>query len=43
MKFNARLDISHHASPHPFKDADSLTGIHSAMVKFLFVVNRSRI
>jgi hypothetical protein len=37
MRFNARLDTSHHGPPHPFKDAgvvaDSLTGIHSAMVK----------
>jgi hypothetical protein len=45
MRFNARLDTSHHGLPHPCKDAgvvaDSLTGIHSAMVKCLFVVNRS--
>jgi hypothetical protein len=45
MRFNARLDTSHHGSPHLFKDswavADSLTGIHNAMVKWLFVVNRS--
>jgi hypothetical protein len=44
MKFGARLDTSHHGPPHPFKDAgavaDSLTGIHSATVKCLFVVNR---
>jgi hypothetical protein len=37
MRFNARLDMSHHGPPHPFKDggavADTLTGIHSAMVK----------
>jgi hypothetical protein len=37
MRFNARLDASHHGPPHPSKDAgavaDSLTGIHSAMVK----------
>jgi hypothetical protein len=43
MRFNARLD----GPPHPFKGArvvaDSLTGIHSAVVKCLFVVNRSRI
>jgi hypothetical protein len=43
MRFNARLDTSHHGRPHPLKDsgavADSLTGIHSAMC--LFVVNRN--
>jgi hypothetical protein len=43
MKFNARLDTSHHGPPHPYKDAgvvaDSLTGIHSAILKCLFVVN----
>jgi hypothetical protein len=45
MKFNARLDMSHLGPPNPFKDvgvvADSLTGIHNAMVKYPFVVNRS--
>jgi hypothetical protein len=45
MRFNARLDTSHQGPPHPFKDAgvvaDSLTDIHSAMVKWLFSVNRS--
>jgi hypothetical protein len=45
MSFNARLDTSHHGPPHPFKDTgvvvDSLTGIQNAMVKCLFVVNRS--
>jgi hypothetical protein len=45
MKFNARLDTSHHGQPHPFKDAevaaDILTGTHIAVVKCLFVVNRS--
>jgi hypothetical protein len=45
MRFNAHLDTSHHGSPHPYKDAgavaDSLTRIHNAMVKCLFVVNRS--
>jgi hypothetical protein len=39
------MDTSHHRPQHPFKNAgvvaDSLTGIHSAMVKYLFVVNRS--
>jgi hypothetical protein len=34
MRFNARLDTSHHGPPHPCKDAgvvaDSLTGIHNA-------------
>jgi hypothetical protein len=43
MGFNARLGTSHHGPPHPLKDAgivaDSLTGIHNAMVKCLFVVN----
>jgi hypothetical protein len=42
-RFNAHLNTSHHGQPHPFKDAgvvaDSLTGIHNAMVKYLFVVN----
>jgi hypothetical protein len=45
IRFNARLDKSHHGPPFQFKDAgvvvDSLTGIHNAMVKCLFVVNRS--
>jgi hypothetical protein len=45
MRFNAPLDTSHHGPPHPFKDAgvveDSLTGIHNAMVKCLFVDYRS--
>jgi hypothetical protein len=45
MKFNARLDTSDHGPPHAFKGAwvvvDCLTGIHNAMVKCLFVVNRS--
>jgi hypothetical protein len=45
MKFNARLSTSHRGPPHPFKDAgvvaDSLTGLHNAMVKRLFLVNRS--
>jgi hypothetical protein len=37
--------MSHHGPPYLFRDAgvfaDSLTGIHNAMVKYLFVVNRS--
>jgi hypothetical protein len=45
MRFNARLDTSHHGQQHSFKDtlivADSLTGIHNAMVKHLFAINRS--
>jgi hypothetical protein len=45
MRFNARLDTSHHGPQHPFRDAvvvaDSFTGIHNAKVKWLFVVNRS--
>jgi hypothetical protein len=43
MRFNAHLGTYHHGPPHPFKDtgvvADSLTGIHNAMVKYLFVVH----
>jgi hypothetical protein len=43
MRLNARLDTAHHGTPHPLKDAgevaDSLTDIHNAMVKYLFVVN----
>jgi hypothetical protein len=43
MRFNARLDMSHHGTPHLFRDggvvADSLTIIHNAMCPF--VVNRS--
>jgi hypothetical protein len=45
MRFNARVGTSHHGPPHPFKDdqvdADSLTGIHNAMVKCLFFADRS--
>jgi hypothetical protein len=45
MRLNALLDTPHPLPPHPFKDggavADSLPGIHSAMVKCLFIVNRS--
>jgi hypothetical protein len=45
MTFKTCLHTSHHGPPHPFKDAgvvaDSLTGIHNAMVTYLFVVNRS--
>jgi hypothetical protein len=42
MRFHALLDTSHHGPPHPFRvAADSLTGIHNAMVKCLFVVNWS--
>jgi hypothetical protein len=45
IRFNTRLDTSHLGPPHPCKDAgadaDSLTGIHNAIVKCLFVVNRS--
>jgi hypothetical protein len=44
-RFNARLDTPHRGPPHPLRDAgvvaDSLTGIHNAMVKCLSVVNRS--
>jgi hypothetical protein len=42
MRFNTRFDTSHHGPPHPFTDArvvaDSLTDIHNARVKCLFVV-----
>jgi hypothetical protein len=42
MHASTRLN---HGPPHPFKDAgavtDSLTGIHNAIVKCLFIVNRS--
>jgi hypothetical protein len=45
MRFNEHLDTSHDVPPNPCKDAGvvagSLTGIHNAMMKFLFVVNRS--
>jgi hypothetical protein len=45
MRFNERLETSHHGPPHPFKDAgevaDSLTGIHNAMVGCIFIFNRS--
>lgn len=44
MRFNAHLNMTK-GPPHPFKDAvvvaDSLTGIHTAMVKCLFTDNRS--
>jgi hypothetical protein len=44
MRSNARLDMSHHGQPY-FRDVgvvvDSLTGIHIAMVKCLFVINGS--
>jgi hypothetical protein len=47
MRLNACLDASHHGPPHPFRDAgavaDSLTAIHNAMVKCLFIVKRSTI
>jgi hypothetical protein len=47
VRFNARIDTSHQGPSHPCKDAgvvaDSLTGVHNATVKCLFVVNRSRI
>jgi hypothetical protein len=43
MRSNARLDM-YHGQPHPSKDAvvvaERLTGIHNAMMKCLFVVNR---
>jgi hypothetical protein len=47
MKFSARLYASRHAQPHPFKDAvvvaSSLTSTNNAVVKCLFIVNRSYI
>jgi hypothetical protein len=42
-RFSTHLDTSHDGLPYPFKEAgvvaDSLTGIHNATVKRLFVVN----
>jgi hypothetical protein len=35
------MDTHKHSKTPQQIDADSLTGIHSAMVKYLFVVNRS--
>jgi hypothetical protein len=47
MSSSACLDMSSHGLQHLFRDVrvvvDSLTGIHSVTVKYLFVVNRSRI
>jgi hypothetical protein len=44
VRFKARLDMSHHGQPHPFRNAgvvaDSLTGIHNAVVKCLFFFNK---
>jgi hypothetical protein len=44
ITFYALLDTFHNELPQPFKDAgavaDSLTGIHSSMVKCFFVVSR---
>jgi hypothetical protein len=44
MRFNACLNTTN-GPPNLFRDAvvvaDSLTGIHNAMVKCLFIVNRS--
>jgi hypothetical protein len=45
MGFSARLGMSQHGPPYLQKDAgvvaDTLRGIHSAIVKCLLVVNRS--
>jgi hypothetical protein len=46
MRSNARLDTSNRGLPHPLRDGgavvDGLSGVHSAMMKWLlFVVNRS--
>jgi hypothetical protein len=45
VRFNARLDTSHHGSSNPLKDVgtvpDGLTDIRNAMVKCLFVANMS--
>jgi hypothetical protein len=45
MSFKASFDRSHRGPSHPFEDVgvaeDSLTGIHNAMMKNLFAVNRS--
>jgi hypothetical protein len=44
-KFNELFDTSRHGPPDRFKDAgvvsDSLKGVHNAMAKCLFIVNRS--
>jgi hypothetical protein len=44
VRFTACLDMSHCGSVHPFIDAgvvaDSVTGIHNAMVKCSIIVNR---
>jgi hypothetical protein len=44
MRFNQCLSMSYHGPLHPFRDAGvivgSLTGIHNAMVKCLFIINR---
>jgi hypothetical protein len=39
MRFNARLDTSHHGPPHPYKEAGAIAA--GATVKSLSVVNRS--
>jgi hypothetical protein len=45
VKFSACLNMSHHGLPHLFKDARvvaySLADIQNAMVRCLFIVNRS--
>jgi hypothetical protein len=45
MTFSAQLDIYFHGLLHVFKDArvvaGCLTDMHNAMVKCLFIVNRS--
>lgn len=47
MRLKRRLDTPDYRPPHPFKDAgvvaDRLTGMHKALVKRLFVVNRNYI
>jgi hypothetical protein len=44
MRLNAHLDISHHGFLYLFKNAgvagDSLTRIHNAIVKCLFIVKQ---
>jgi hypothetical protein len=41
VRFNARLDTSHHRTPHAFKDAAVVAGKLSGIHKHLCVVNRS--
>jgi hypothetical protein len=40
MRFNARLDTSHHGPPHPFKDAGVVAD--SSSFTFIYVCERNR-